>query len=115
MVRYHRFLQKKDMRRYTKIALVISAVICVIILSLTICNVPKYKLSSSQEVTEKETLMKNVKLMETTDSIILNVADSIVSNTSNIIETCDSMEVHINSASDELENINKSVRNVRLR
>lgn len=103
------------MRRYPKIALVISAAICVIILSLTICNVPKYNFRSSQEMTEKETLLKNVKLIETTDSIMLNVADSIVSNTSNIIDACDSMEVHINSALDELENINKSVRNVRLR
>lgn len=64
---------------------------------------------------EKESFMNNVKQMETTDSILFNVADSIVSNTSNIIEACDSIEVHINSALDELENINKSVRNVRLR
>lgn len=103
------------MRRYTKITLVISAAICVIILSLTICNVPKYNLRSTQEMMEKEIFMNNVKLMETTDSILFNVADSIVSNTSNIIEACDSIEVHIDSALDELENINKSVRNVRLR
>lgn len=117
------------MRQYSKIALAISAVLCVGVLILTINNVPKYNERTSQETLERETLLKNVLRTGTSDSLLLVVADSILTNTAILNEMSDSIKAkasdikkeavaidrHVKTVQRKLDNTNNSVKDVRLR
>lgn len=86
-----------------------------IVLLLTISNMLKYNERFSKEDREKKAFFENVGQIARTDSQLLNMADSLVANTMSIIEIEDSIDVRIGTALNKLDNINKSVRNVRLR
>lgn len=103
------------MRSYTKLALAISALLCGGVILLTKKNISEYNERYSQETIEKESLLKNVKHIEATDSLLLIVSDSIAAKTATLINEEDSIKTQLTSALKKLDKINRSVRNVRLR
>lgn len=103
------------MRSYTKIALAISAVLCCSVILFTVNNVPEYNKRYSQDALVKDALLKSVKHIEATDSLLLSVTDSIASISATIINEEDSIKTQLKSSLKKLDNINRSVRNVRLR